>query len=355
MTDTAAAKPQTRGDAVRLDERHAVTSCTCSTSTEAACSVARTVSILSDPWAFLLIREAFFGARRFETFRSALGLPRGTLSTRLKMLTSRGIFEQLRYSNTTDRMEYRLTGAGLELYPCMIALMQYGDRWLAGAQGPPVVLLHTNCGAECKPIVACSCCREPVTVATVAVRAGPGAGHETVVGLRHARRSSDPAVYRQGRPSSVSRSLEIIGDRWACLIVREALAGVSRFDRLRTTLGIAPNILTQRLTRLVASGVLQRNCYQRQPRRFEYLPTAMGQDLYGPLLTMMAWGDRHLGDGQPPLLLHHLACDHDFTAVVVCNQCREPVTAQTVRYRMLYDTAAFEPGEVTGRKAPGRM
>src|SRR5688572_1901491 len=82
---------------------------------ERNCSVARTLGILSDAWTFLVIREAFFGAKRSETFRSSLGLPRATLTERLKRLTEQGIFRQERYSETSERVEYRLTEAGLEL------------------------------------------------------------------------------------------------------------------------------------------------------------------------------------------------------------------------------------------------
>jgi len=117
---------------------------------ERNCSVARTVGILSDAWAFLVIREAFFGARRFETFRAALGLPRGTLSARLKSLTQQGIFRQVHYAESSSRVEYRLTEAGLDLYPSFMALMQFGDRWLTGKSGPPLVLVHADCGKVCK-------------------------------------------------------------------------------------------------------------------------------------------------------------------------------------------------------------
>src|SRR5580692_2233271 len=115
---------------------------------ERNCSVARVVSILSDAWTFLIIREAFFGARRFETFRSALGLPRATLTERLKRLTQQGIFRQVRYSQTSRRVEYRLTKAGIELYPSFMAMMQFGDRWLTGGKGAPLQLIHETCGHE---------------------------------------------------------------------------------------------------------------------------------------------------------------------------------------------------------------
>jgi DNA-binding HxlR family transcriptional regulator len=321
---------------------------------ERNCSIARTVGILSDAWTFLVIREAFFGARRFETFRSSLGLPRATLIERLRRLTEQGIFRQERYSETSQRVEYRLTRAGLELYPCFIALMQFGDRWLAGPKGPPLRLIHSPCGCKCKPIVACSACLEKVTADRVTYRDGPGAGFTHTTPAKRARRSSDPAQFERGRPSSVSRTLQVIGDRWSFLVIREAFLGTRRFDRLQSELNIASNILTDRLSRLVAIEIFERRRYQNQPERFEYRLTEMGKDLYGALIVMMAWGDRWLSRGGPPLILTHRDCGKDFTPVVICDRCRKPIESHAMRYQLNYDPKEFSTPEAVDRTATRR-
>src|SRR5215470_5565397 len=97
---------------------------------ERNCSVGRTVAILSDSWAFLILRESYFGATRFETFQSALGIPRQTLTQRLRMLTARGLLRRVQYSDRPKRSEYRLTSMGIDLYPVMLALLAFGDKWL---------------------------------------------------------------------------------------------------------------------------------------------------------------------------------------------------------------------------------
>ncbi|WP_128561006.1 winged helix-turn-helix transcriptional regulator [Methylobacterium crusticola] len=321
---------------------------------ERNCSVARTVRILSDAWAFLIIREAFFGARRFETFRAALGLPRATLTERLRMLTRAGIFHQAPASGSAKRLEYRLTREGLDLYPSFIALMQFGDRWLAGAAGPPLRLVH-SCGCESRPFVGCSACSEAITAGEVTYRDGPGAGKAPVDPARRSRRASDPAQFERGRPSSVSRALQIIGDRWSFLVIREAFFGGRRFDRLQAELNIAPNILTDRLARLLGSRVLERRKYQDAPERFEYRLTGIGRDLYGPMITMMAWGDRWLARGKPPLVLTHARCGRDFTPLVLCDGCRRPIDSRSMKYRMCYDPGAFGEPEEEGATAPGRL
>src|SRR3984957_6420422 len=122
---------------------------------ERNCSVARTLDIVSDAWAFLIIREAFFGTRTFEGFRSALGIPRATLTDRLRKLTRLAIFRQVATA-IPNRNEYRLTKMGFDLYPSFIALMQFGDAWLSGKKPPPLTLIHVPCGCDGHPVVAFS-------------------------------------------------------------------------------------------------------------------------------------------------------------------------------------------------------
>lgn len=302
--------------------------------------MARTLDIVSDAWAFLIIREAFFGTQTFEAFRSALGIPRATLTDRLRKLTQLSIFRQVA-TGSSQRKEYRLTKMGFDLYPSFIALMQFGDRWLGDGRPAPLTLVHTSCGHDTHPFVACSCCGKSVTARDVIYRDGPGAGRHPAKMGRNTRRASDGNRFVLGRPSSVSRALQIIGDKWSFMVVREAFFGSRRYDKILTALEIAPNILTDRLSRLVANGVFHKRQYQTSPDRYEYLLTDMGMDLYGPFITMLQWGDRWLSKGKPPLLLTHLSCGHDFHASVICDGCKQPIIAADMQYKLSYDPKAF--------------
>jgi DNA-binding HxlR family transcriptional regulator len=283
--------------------------------TERNCSVARTLDIVSDAWAFLIIREAFFGTQTFEAFRSALGIPRATLTDRLRKLTQLAIFRQVA-PGSSQRKEYRLTKMGFDLYPSFIALMQFGDRWLFNDKPRPLTLIHAACGHDSHPIVTCSHCGEGV-------------------GARDAKYRARPPKF------GFARTLEIIGDKWSFMVVREGFFGNRRYDKILTELAIAPNILTDRLNRLVASGVFYRRQYQSSPDRYEYLLTDMGLDLYGPFIAMLRWGDRWLSKGKPPLILTHLKCGHDFQPSVKCDQCKQPIVAADMRYRLTYDPQSF--------------
>ncbi len=127
------------------------------------CSVARTLSVIGDRWTLLVLRDAFLGVRRFEHFQRDLGTTRHLLSERLSKLVEHGILRRLRYQEKPDRYEYRLTEKGLDLQPVLLALVGWGDRWMAGEDGPPMVYLHRSCGNQIAPAYHCPECGEAIT------------------------------------------------------------------------------------------------------------------------------------------------------------------------------------------------
>ena len=133
---------------------------------------------------------------------------------------------------------------------------------------------------------------------------------------------------------SIARTLEVLGERWTLLILRDALLGVRRFDDFQQSLGIVRNVLTDRLNRLVDAGVLERTPYQERPQRHDYRLTPIGQELAVPLIGLMHWGDRHLpGPEGPPRLTRHHDCGGDVRSALVCDTCGRPVSAGEVDVR----------------------
>jgi DNA-binding HxlR family transcriptional regulator len=106
----------------------------------------------------------------------------------------------------------------------------------------------------------------------------------------------------EGQNCSIARALEIVGERWTLLIIRDVFLGRRRFDQLQESLGIARNVLTDRLNRLVDEGVLERVLYSERPERYEYRLTSMGGDLNIALAAFRQWGDQYLSE-KPPVLL----------------------------------------------------
>ena len=138
------------------------------------CSIARTLDVVGEKWALLAVREVFLGDRRFEEMVRRTGAPRDTLAARLRTLVGAGILERRQYSDHPPRDEYVLTESGLELYPVVLSLMRWGDRHLAGDQGPPLELTH-NCGHVVDAQLVCRACQGELLPGEVRRRVAVGA------------------------------------------------------------------------------------------------------------------------------------------------------------------------------------
>jgi DNA-binding HxlR family transcriptional regulator len=138
------------------------------------CSIARSLELIGERWTLLIIREAFLGTRRFDDFQRALGVARNVLQTRLERLVEEGILRRVQYQERPARFEYRLTDKGIDLWPVLVALLQWGDRH-AAPDGPPVVLRHRDCGGELDDRRRCVRCGAELGARDVVGVAGPGA------------------------------------------------------------------------------------------------------------------------------------------------------------------------------------
>jgi DNA-binding HxlR family transcriptional regulator len=144
-----------------------------------------------------------------------------------------------------------------------------------------------------------------------------------------------------GMDCSVAQCLEVVGEWWSMLIVRDAFLGVTRFDDFQRRLGISRNILHDRLNTLVDADVLTRIRYSEHPVRHDYRLTDKGRDLWPVLTAMRQWGDRHVAPSGPPLVVTHKACGAVTEAVMVCSSCGERIGARDVH-------AAVSPGHEPG-------
>jgi DNA-binding HxlR family transcriptional regulator len=142
--------------------------------TDRPCTIARSVHVLGDHWNLLIIRQACLGTRRFDDFQAALGTGRNILSQRLGRLVDEGLLTRVPYQDNPPRHEYRLTQKGREVYPILAAMAAWGDRWLTGPEGTPLVLHHTACDHDMHAVVVCSECDEPLDVRQVRATPGPG-------------------------------------------------------------------------------------------------------------------------------------------------------------------------------------
>jgi DNA-binding HxlR family transcriptional regulator len=137
-------------------------------------SVGRVLELVGERWTLLILREAFFGVRRFGQLVRNLNIPRPTLSSRLRMLVAAGLLERVPYSQEPERHEYRLTAAGRDLFGAVVTLMRWGDEYLPNPDGPPIVLRHNECGEIADARLICAHCGDEITAQNVTPEPGNG-------------------------------------------------------------------------------------------------------------------------------------------------------------------------------------
>jgi len=290
-------------------------------------SATRALNILGDRWTLMILYLAFQRVRRFDEFQGRIGVARSLLVDRLRRLQKAGVLEKVRYQERPVREEYHLTEMGRDLYSLALMIIRWEKRWFYDPANPAHRLAH-GCGREFTPEFRCRCCGELVGPRDVWVEEGPGAGLEPSLPPRAQRRSTVPAdALNQGNPM-LDRAFQVLGDRWTSHVIASAFLGRRRFNDFQSALGVAPNILADRLSRLVDLGVLRKELYQQRPDRWEYRLTDEGRDLYPLIAELNRWGDRWLDGGKgPPLITHHRPCGHVLEGKITCDQCHEEVTA----------------------------
>jgi DNA-binding HxlR family transcriptional regulator len=141
---------------------------------DSACSLARTLDVIGDPWTPLVLRDIAFGISRFDAIQANLGLSRKVLANRLQSLVDNGVVDRTAYQDNPPRHDYRLTEKGKDLAMVLVAVQAFGDKWEAGADGPPVRWMHTTCGEVTTAVLCCDRCGEQLRPTDGIPLRGPG-------------------------------------------------------------------------------------------------------------------------------------------------------------------------------------
>jgi DNA-binding HxlR family transcriptional regulator len=154
---------------------------------EQTCSIAGALEVVGERWSLLIVRDVLLGVRRFEELQADLGVARNVLQTRLTRLLEHGVLEKRLYQERPKRYEYRLTEKGLDLWPTIVALLQWGDKHAAPEAGPPVLLEHRECGGAVDQHRICQACGARLNARDAVARLGPGASPRHPLRRREAR------------------------------------------------------------------------------------------------------------------------------------------------------------------------
>lgn len=294
--------------------------------------VAQALTVIGDRWAFLIIRDLYLGARKFEELRKRSGAARGTLSLRLRNLIQNGIIYKKSYQNKPLRYEYRLTDKGLDLYPLVLVTWNWETKWGDSSDLPPK-LVHNTCGKSISPNYCCSHCHVELKLHDVSFTTNKNAVSVKKIPPRFQRRSKTKNENHPDVDRRFFHVIDIIGDRWIGLIIASMYFGVRRFDDIVSAIDIATNILSNRLKVLLKVGVIVRKSYQNTPVRYEYRLSEKGQELYPTAITIHEWANKWLLDSSEQFLkLQHILCNTSLVPELLCSECEEPLRPRDITF-----------------------
>lgn len=310
------------------------------------CSIWRALEVVGDTSTLLILEASWLGVRRFDEIRARTGLLKALLSDRLKRLVAADILEKVPYTTAPRRYEYSLTEKGRALYWTALMMLRWESRWGPKEGKIGVELRHASCGKLFDPTPSCKVCHGEVDARSVSWTEGPGVGRMAATYSRR-RQRREISTNRLGRTALLEEVAQIMGDRWASLVLRSIFTGLRKFDEILRDTAMASNILSERLSWMVEIGLVEQREYSVSPRRFEYHLTEKAIDYYPILLMLMRWGDiYYVSPEGPPLLLSHKPCGKDLHTQVTCSECGEPIVPDEVSFEVV------EAGELSvGAKA----
>ena len=291
----------------------------------ASSTLSHGLMVLGDRWTTAVLMGAFTGVQKFEDWQSRLGIPRSTLTDRLRKLVALDLLRQRAYQQRPPRFAYHLTQAGLKLYDHVLMIWMWEKRWGSRRGMLPARLTHRPCGHHFVPVLACSACKQKTGMNDL----------QLSLKVNHQLLGVAGTTVRSSRVSgsdAAGLGLGLRVDRWSLLIISAVILGCHYFDQLAYVLGIASSVLSRRLGGMVDAGLLLCQPDLNDARRNLYRLTPASRDLFGYLVCFSAWAGRdHLR--QPSSIRPiHKACGQPFVPQVVCSACADPVKPWDVSF-----------------------
>lgn len=310
-----------------------------------ACSIWHALEVIGDTATLLILEACLLGSSRFDEFRTSTGLRRALLSDRLKRLVASELMRKVQYSDNPVRHEYRLTEKGRDLFWPSLMMLRWEQQWAPMAGKCSVRLFHKSCGNIFSPVPTCLTCNEEISAFDVDWEEGPGVG--TIPLAYSRRRQQRDSVHEKPVTALMEESAQVLGDRWASLVIRALFTGLNKYDEIHADTGMATNILAERLQWLQSIGMVRTQTYNSNPPRSEYRLTKKGVDYYTVLVMLLGWGDKYFASPKgPPLILKHKGGEgHALDPAVCCSCCKRPLVWGEVSYAVLDSDAPAAPAE----------
>lgn len=274
-------------------------------------AVRQSANVICDRWSLSVVLAALLGARRFSDFVERTGVTGGLLTARMRRLEAAGLFVAVPYSRRPLRHEYRLTNMGEELYAVVVEMVRWEQRWFPEPANPMLQLIDARSPEALTMPVACKACGLPILARDVSIKISRTLLQKMPDKQMDHRRSTIDSASEPIAPALLGTSLDLLGDKWSIELINCAFLGLHRFGEFRAYTGIAANILTDRMNRLMSTGFLYRGDSRHSGKPAPgYWLTEEGLSFYPVLLRMQDWADAWISDRvRSPITLTHRPCE----------------------------------------------
>lgn len=288
-------------------------------------TLSHALKLIGDRWTMQILMGAFMGVKRFDDFHTRLGIPRRTLSERLKALVQMDMLRPRLYQERPERYAYHLTDKGMAIYEATLMTWDWEHRFGENRIELPTRLFHKTCGHAFLPQMTCEACGEPATMRdlTFSLKPNPHLPHDTAEPMR-----TPKVTVNDGAMSHLALRL----DRWSLMIVSAAVLGCRHFDQIAYVLRISPPLLSRRLAALVEAGLLSVDTDREDRRRRVYLLTPTSRALFPYIVLLSTWASEHLFNEPSSIRPRHKACGKAFLPRVTCGHCHQRLNPRDVSF-----------------------
>jgi DNA-binding HxlR family transcriptional regulator len=288
--------------------------------------------VVNDRWSLTLVLAMLQGEKRFKGLLERTGMANRLLTARLRTLEDAGLILRMPYQMHPVRHEYHLTKMGADVSDVILQMARWEQRWAPGETGANDIV-HLSCGAALRPQLRCTACGELTTARDIELRVSRAQIQKVPDKQTVHRRSTISSESLGAPPQMLGPSLDIFGDKWTIEVLLCAFFRIRRFNDFRLCIGIAPNILADRLDRLVSGGILRR--VEESSSQSGYRLTEKGVDVYGVMVAVEKWADTWLrARYKSPVKAIHRQCGHVFRSLTTCTHCEQAVTPAEIGFAM---------------------
>jgi DNA-binding HxlR family transcriptional regulator len=293
-------------------------------------AIAITNGIVGDEWTLWIVQMALnAGLTHYNEWLRAGPISSSVLTSRLARLIEIGIMDRVRYTAHPPRYDYRLTARGRQMWPILVTMWAWEQRWVDHPENPLPEMRHVTCGLIFAPLVVCNDCGRRTHAHHVRGRFGPSWSWE---------RSSPSAATRRraqsgSRPDElVKQTMAVIGNRWSAALLNSAFLGATRFGEFEQQMGAPPTIVADRLRTFCELGFLEQSQSTHRPDWVTYHLAPKGQAFFPVVAEAVEWGQRwfHSPEGHA-LEQEHLPCGQEFHPRLICDQCQGRLRGQDVQ------------------------